>query len=53
MIYTELDNEFDWLGLVWFCTSNNCGVWMNGVEQNRETDRKHDEDCLQKGVSVD
>ena len=36
--------------LAWhmFCTSNNYGVWPNGVGQNRETDEEHDEDFVEE-----
>ena len=34
------------------CISNNCcGLWSNGLRQNRETDKKHDEDCVEDGFS--
>ena len=31
-----------------FCTSNNCGVWPNGIGQNRQTDKEHDEDWVEE-----
>ena len=31
---------------IWFGTSNNSGVRLNKVEKNRETDEKHDKDCV-------
>ena len=37
-----------WLGI-----SNTCGgVWLNGVEQNSETNEKHDEDCVEEGFQL-
>ena len=36
-----------WL-CIWFGISNNCGVWLNGVEQNRETDEEHDENYVEE-----
>ena len=41
-----------WLA-VWFDISNTCGgVWFNGVGQNRETDEKDDEDCVEEGFQL-
>ena len=40
-----------WIG-IWFGTSNNCGVWSNGVGQNRETDEEHDEDYVKKAFHL-
>ena len=40
-----------WLG-TWFGTSNTCGVWLNGVGKNRETNQKHNEDCLKEGFRL-
>ena len=37
---------------MWFGTSNNCGVWLYGVEQNRETDEEYDEDCVEEGFQL-
>ena len=34
---------------IWFGTYNTCGnVWLNGVGLNKETDEKHDEDCVEE-----
>ena len=41
-----------WLA-IWFGISNNCGgVWLNGVEQNRETDVEHDHDWVAEGFQL-
>ena len=40
-----------WLD-IWFGISNNCGVWLNGVEQNNENDVEHDEDCDEEGFRL-
>ena len=32
--------------------SNNCGVWSYMVEQNRESDEEHDEDCVEEGFQL-
>ena len=41
-----------WLG-VWFSFSNNCdSVWSDGVGKNMETDKEHDEDCIEKGFQL-
>ena len=37
-----------WLD-IWFGTSNNCGVCLDGVGQNRKANGKQDEDCVEKG----
>ena len=37
-----------------FGISNTCGgVWSNGVVQNMETDKEHDEDCLEGEFQLD
>ena len=34
---------------IWFSLFNFCdSVWSNGVGQNRETDKEHDEDCVEE-----
>ena len=34
---------------IWFSISNTRGnVWLNGVGENRETDKEHDEDCVEE-----
>ena len=40
-----------WLG-IWFGISNNCGVLLNGVGKNRETDEEQDEDCVEEGFQL-
>ena len=40
-----------WFG-IWFGISNNCGMWTNGVEKNRETDDEHDEHCVEEGFQL-
>ena len=35
-----------------FATSNNCGMRLNEVGQNRETDEEHDEDCVDEGFQL-
>ena len=41
-----------WLG-IWLSSSNTCdGVWSNGVEQNRETDKEHGKDCVEDGFQL-
>ena len=41
-----------WLG-IWFSLFNTCdGVWSNGVGQNRETDKEHDEYCVEEGFQL-
>ena len=38
--------------MVWYI-SNTCGaVWLYGVEQNKETDEEHDEDCVEEGFQL-
>ena len=38
---------------LWFGISNICGgVWLNRVGQNRETDEKYDEDCVEEGFQL-
>ena len=37
-----------WLGIC-FGIANTCGnVWSNGTGQNRETNKEHDDDCVEK-----
>ena len=38
-----------WFGLgIQFCISNTCGgVWLTGVGKNKETDKEHDENCIE------
>ena len=40
-----------WLG-IWFGASNNCGVRLNEVEKNKETDEEHDENCIDEGFQL-
>ena len=40
-----------WLG-IWFGISNTCGVWSNGVGQDRENDEEHDEECAEEGSQL-
>ena len=40
-----------WLG-IWFGISNTCGVWSNGVGQDRENDEEHDEECAEEGFQL-
>ena len=35
-----------------FGTSNNCGVRLNEVGKNRETNEEHDEDCVDEGFQL-
>ena len=35
-----------------FATFNNCGMRLNEVGQNRETDEEHDEDCVDEGFQL-
>ena len=43
----------DGLG-IWFGISNTfVGVWSNGVGQNKETHKEHDEDCVEEGFQLD
>ena len=37
---------------IFFGTSNNCGMRLNEVGQNRETDEEHDEDCVDEGFQL-
>ena len=38
---------------IWFGISNTFGgTWLNGVEQNRETNDKHYEDCVKEGFQL-
>ena len=38
---------------MWFGIFNTCGsAWSNVVEQNRETDKEHDEDCVEEGFQL-
>ena len=37
---------------MWFGTSNNCGVRLNEVGKDRETDEKDDEDCVDEGLHL-
>ena len=34
------------------CHINNCGVRLNEVGKNRETDEKDDEDCVDEGLHL-
>ena len=51
MICIQLDNKFYWFslpcGLVYSCG----GVWLNRVEQNKESSEEHDEDCVEEDFS--
>ena len=47
MIYTQLVNKFDWLGLAYVLVHPS-SVWLNGVQQNRETNEEHDKDCVEE-----
>ena len=40
-----------WLG-IWFGAFNNCGVWLDGVGQNRETDEKNREVSVEEGFQL-
>ena len=47
-VYSLIKN---FIGLAWHTVylSNTCdGVWSNGVGPNKETDKKHDEDCVEE-----
>ena len=37
---------------IWFSTFNNCGVRLNEVGKNRETDDEHNEDCVDEGLQL-
>ena len=37
---------------IWFGTTNNCGVWLNGVGKHRENNEEHDENCFDKGFQL-
>ena len=42
-----------WLGIL-LGISNTCGgVWSNGVQQNSETDEKHDVNCVEEEFQLD
>ena len=40
-----------WRG-IWYGAFNNCGVRLNEVEKNKETDEEHDEDCIDEGFQL-
>ena len=38
---------------IWLGISNTFGgVWLNGVEQNRETNEEHNENCVEEGCQL-
>ena len=40
---------------IWSGISNICGgggMWLNWVEQNRETDEEHADDCVEEGFQL-
>ena len=36
---------------VWYI-QHLCGAWSNGVGEKRETDKEHDEDCVEDGFQL-
>ena len=55
MICIQIDNKFDWLGLLYgliYLIFVVAGMWLNWVGQNRETDEEHDEDCIEEGFQL-
>ena len=41
-----------WIG-TWFSLSNICDcAWSNGVGQNRENNKEHNEDCVEEGFQL-
>ena len=41
-----------WFG-IWFGTCNACGgMWSNVLGQKRETDKDHEDDCVEEGFRL-
>ena len=42
-----------WLGICFVMSDVSCGILPNGGGQNSETDKEHEENCVEEGFQLD